>query len=133
MSKMEYSKIYYLNNKDRIKENTKAYRTSNREELRLKAKERNTPSYLKDKSLRANYGINLEIYNEMFHSQEGRCAICGRHQSEFRLALAVDHCHETNKVRSLLCSNCNSGLGNLRDSKEMLLKAIKYLESHENE
>lgn len=129
----EYSKKYYLNNKDKLKHNGQVYRNSNKEQLRLKAKERNTPAYLKDIVLRNKYGINLEIYNRMFQEQDGCCALCGKHQSEFKLALAVDHCHETNKVRSLLCPNCNSGIGNLRDSKEMLFKAIKYLESHEND
>ena len=130
MTRQEYSKTYYLNNRDKVKEKNKTYRSSNKEELRLKAKERNTPAYLKDIVLRNKYGIDLDIYNKMFQEQEGRCAICGRHQSDFKLALAVDHCHETNKVRSLLCPNCNTGLGSLKDSKEMLLKAITYLERH---
>lgn len=132
MGREEYSKTYYLDNKESIKKKNRDYRVSNKEELRVKAKERNTPSYLKDIVLRNKYGIDLDIYNKMFQDQKGCCAICNRHQSEFKLSLAVDHCHNTNKVRSLLCPNCNTGLGNLKDSKEMLLKAIKYLESHSN-
>lgn len=133
MTKQEYSKNYYLNNKDILKEKSKVYRDFNKEKLKLKAKARNTPAYIKDGILRNKYGIDLIIYNRMFQEQEGCCAICGRHQSEFKLSLAVDHCHITHKVRSLLCSNCNSGIGNLKDSKEMLIKTIKYLERHGNE
>lgn len=130
-SRQEYSRTYYLNNRDVVKEKSQVYRNSNKEKLRLKAKERATPAYTKNIVLKNIYGIDLNIYNKMFQEQDGCCAICGRHQSAFKLSLAVDHCHETNRVRSLLCPNCNSGLGNLRDSKEMLLKAIEYLESHE--
>lgn len=133
MTRQEYSKTYYLKHKDKVKEKNQVYRISNKEALRLKAKERNTPSYLKNLHLKSNYGIDLDTYNRMFAEQEGCCDLCGKHQSDFKLSLAVDHCHKTNRVRSLLCPNCNSGLGNLRDSKEMLLKAIKYLERHEND
>ena len=42
-----------------------------------------------------------------------------------------DHSHKTNKVRDLLCSQCNLGLGHAKDSIDLLNKAIKYLEHHE--
>lgn len=131
ISRTEYSKNYYNLNKQNIKNKSKQYRDFNKEKLNTKRLERETPEYLKNRMLKLNYGIDLDTYNKMFQDQNGCCAICGRHQSEFKLSLAVDHCHLENKVRSLLCSNCNTGLGNLRDSKELLVKAIKYLESHE--
>lgn len=46
--------------------------------------------------------------------------------------LVVDHCHETGKVRALLCSPCNKGIGHLRDSVEIVIKAASYLEEHKN-
>ena len=79
------------------------------------------------KKLKSTYGITPEDYNNMFKEQKGCCAICGVHQSERKKRLAVDHCHKTGKIRGLLCSNCNTGIGNLRDSIELLEQAIKYL------
>ena len=39
----------------------------------------------------------------------------------------IDHCHETGKVRGLLCSKCNIALGNFDDDIETLKRAISYL------
>ena len=76
------------------------------------------------------YGITLADYNRMFSDQEGLCGICGRHQIEFKNRLHVDHCHETGKVRELLCGECNTGIGSLQDDPELLRVAIEYLERH---
>lgn len=51
------------------------------------------------------YGITEAQYKEMFDAQDGRCAICGR--KPVRRRLAVDHDHNTGKVRGLLCYTCN--------------------------
>lgn len=66
-------------------------------------------------------------YNNLFLKQEGCCAICTVHQSELNRTLAVDHCHKTGQVRGLLCYACNSGIGFLRESQEILDKAKLYL------
>ena len=66
-------------------------------------------------NLKKFYGITLEDYNRMFAEQNGCCAMCGRHQSEFKRRLAVDHDHKTSKVRGLLCTGCNVKLGVLED------------------
>lgn len=73
------------------------------------------------------YGITLEDYNNMFASQNGCCKICGTHQSELSKALSVDHCHNTLKVRGLLCGLCNTSLGGFKDNIDLLTKAIEYL------
>ena len=57
------------------------------------------------------HGISNDTYNEMFINQKGKCAICGKLQSEFNYPLFVDHDHKTGKVRGLLCAGCNTGLG----------------------
>lgn len=68
-----------------------------------------------------------KIYNQMFESQAGCCAICLRHQSEFKKGFAVDHDHTTGRVRGLLCINCNKGLGNFYDNLDKLEAAKRYL------
>ena len=61
------------------------------------------------------YGITVEIYNLMWLTQRGLCAIClmpeRAHNQYGPLRLAVDHDHETGKVRGLLCRSCNGALG----------------------
>ena len=76
------------------------------------------------------YGITPEDYQRLFDEQKGKCKICGSTES-FRNGssynLFVDHDHSTNKVRGLLCHNCNAGLGHFRDNEGYLNKAIEYL------
>ena len=60
-------------------------------------------------------------------AQDYKCAICGVDASELSRELSVDHNHETDEVRGLLCSHCNIGLGNFRDDVDVMSKAIEYL------
>lgn len=73
------------------------------------------------------YNLTVEQYNELFNLQEGKCMICGVHQSSLDKALCVDHDHSTGEVRGLLCGNCNSGIGFFKDNVDLLNKAIIYL------
>ena len=57
------------------------------------------------------YGITPEQWEEIYDNQEGRCFICGKHQSQQNRRLCVDHNHKTGKVRGLLCVSCNAKLG----------------------
>ena len=89
----------------------------------------------KRKYLKKTYNITLEQYGEMWHSQGGVCAICGKtettkNQHGMR-QLSVDHDHETGKVRGLLCSNCNSMLGFVYDNPATLVEAARYLMQHQ--
>jgi len=85
----------------------------------------------KDSKLRSAYGISYKDYQSMLAMQDGRCAICGTNDTGKRKAFHVDHCHDTGEVRGLLCGNCNSGIGNLRDEVALLERAIEYLKSFE--
>jgi hypothetical protein len=87
----------------------------------------NSPEYIREKNLKAWYGITILEYNEMHDKQLGCCAICGRHQNTLKKPLFVDHCHTTDKIRGLLCQFCNTMLGHAKDNKETLQKAIDYL------
>lgn len=93
---------------------------------------RYNPNYERNKRLVNRYGININEYNEMLSSQEGKCLLCERHRSEFKKALAVDHDHNTGKVRGLLCDHCNKGIGCLQDNVTILQKAISYLQKHQS-
>lgn len=73
------------------------------------------------------YGITEDDYNDMFVSQNGKCGICGKHQTEIKAALHIDHNHKTGRVRGLLCSSCNFGIGHLQDDIKILRCAILYL------
>ena len=57
------------------------------------------------------------------------CVICGNDGPK----LAVDHCHSTNKIRGILCMNCNQGLGKFKDDPELLEFARIYLLSSNND
>ena len=76
------------------------------------------------------FGIDNDRYNEMFALQAGKCDICGKHQMELNKRLCVDHCHETGKIRGLLCHSCNVAIGFLGDDIENLNCAIMYLNKH---
>jgi hypothetical protein len=77
--------------------------------------------------MKARYGITPEDYDQMYVDQNGRCAICSRHASEFSRRLHTDHDHRTGAVRGLLCHNCNQILGHAHDDPETLQAAIQYL------
>ena len=77
--------------------------------------------------LKKTYGVTKEEYLEMFYNQGGACWICSKTPEENGQSLAVDHCHDTGKVRGLLCSQCNLMLGYAEDNIGTLATAIKYL------
>ena len=77
--------------------------------------------------LKHEYNITLIEYDIMFKNQKGCCDICHKHQSEFKLPLYVDHDHKTDKVRGLLCKNCNMALGFMKDDPDIILEAYNYI------
>lgn len=88
----------------------------------------------KAQSLKSNFGISIEQYKEKLEKQKGLCGICSSEGDIVKgRSLAVDHCHDSLKIRGLLCMKCNTGLGHFNDSKELLLKAIAYLNLHNPE
>ena len=81
-------------------------------------------------------------YRNMSAMQNYKCAVCykeERFMGDRRLEakgylgdLVVDHCHDTGKVRGLLCQDCNRALGGLKHDTEILTRAIEFLDG-ENE
>lgn len=80
-------------------------------------------------NLKQMFGMSIEEYDEKLNKQDGVCKICGLECVSGK-RLAVDHDHETGKIRDLLCSNCNGGLGKFQDNPELLIKAADYLRKH---
>ena len=72
------------------------------------------------------YGLNKGEYNKRRQMQDGDCCICGDGDGSY-----VDHCHDTNEVRDLLCMKCNAGLGMFNDDVDTVRAALNYLEEHE--
>lgn len=81
--------------------------------------------------LTRDHKITKQAYDGMYVAQRGCCVICGKHQSEFKNRLAVDHSHKTGKIRGLLCITCNAGLGMFQDNPQILANAIEYLKGSE--
>jgi hypothetical protein len=104
-----------------------------------RARERERKKYLtpegrrihKDRELRSTFGISLAEYETMLKNQNHGCAICSRQTAGHRtIYFAVDHNHKTGKVRGLLCSSCNRGIGHFFENINFMSSAIDYLRSH---
>ena len=73
----------------------------------------------------------------MLDSQNSVCAICGTDNplgegnttTKREFSFAVDHCHDSGKIRGLLCNTCNRGLGFFKDRTDLLGSAMRYLQS----
>ena len=86
--------------------------------------------YEKGWSLKYKYGISLDNYNTMKHSQGDKCKICQTPELECISGLCVDHNHVTGEVRGLLCSRCNTALGSLQENIENIKSMLLYLGNH---
>lgn len=88
--------------------------------------------YSKNSDLKKTYGVDLQWYEEQSRKQNNLCMICQKPETAMIkgriLSLSVDHCHTTLKVRGLLCSSCNRGIGLMCDDPNILRKAADYLE-----
>lgn len=108
-------KRWYIKNKGHKKEQHKQWCSSNRERTR---------EYSNRWRRQHLYKITHEEYEQMILNQKGKCLICEKQSFE----LVIDHCHETNIVRGLLCRPCNLGIGYFHDSTKTMINAISYLE-----
>ena len=73
------------------------------------------------------YGLEAGEYAKLYTEQGGVCAICRRATGKTK-RLAVDHDHDTGRVRGLLCGPCNKLVGYLRNSPEAFRRGADYLE-----
>lgn len=143
------SKSYRQRFPDKIRKQNAAYRkenpgysTESSRKWRLENRERHLatmrardakyrkedPTWDFKRAIRQKYGLTIEQYESMYRSQNGACAIClKQHLTGKRNRLFVDHDHATGIVRGLLCGNCNSAIGHLKDDRAAIFRAITYL------
>jgi len=125
----QHRREQYSKHNKKEKEKNRKYFLKNREKILEKQRKYNKENPLKRKNaiLKNVYGITLVQYNQMFETQEGKCAICQRHQNELTRTLCVDHNHKTNKVRALLCVTCNTDVSVVENRLEEMTNYLnKY-------
>lgn len=123
-SEVKFLEDYHFDRRRKDQRQARCKQCQNEEMLKRYKKD---PDKKRDKNLKKLYGISLQDYNLLKESQNNRCKICERHEKEFYHKLAVDHCHKTGRIRGLLCTNCNIGLGNFNHSVDLLNRAREYL------
>lgn len=125
---------YYERNRELAIRRSKEWRIANRERYNQSFREAKAldPEAAKIRArgyaIKRKYGLSLEQYDELLERQNGCCAICERHQSEFKTNLAVDHSHRSFRIRGLLCTACNYRLVARHEDPELLRKIADYLE-----
>ena len=142
----EYSKKYYHDNKDELKKRRKKrpegyyknYYRANKERLSKyqmdwkRNNKKRVREIKKKEHLKRTYNLTPEDMDILLDEQENKCKICSIEFND-NIKYNVDHCHSTEKIRGLLCRNCNVGLGFFKDDTKILIKAIEYLKEQGEE
>jgi hypothetical protein len=122
------NKKWYSNNIDKAKQHSKTIYYKDRK--KALAINRSWYDNNKDKAkhsyLQRKYGMTFSEYNSLLQQQSGVCAICFT-KEVLDKSLIVDHCHQTGKVRGLLCDKCNFAIGLLKDNPETIMSAFNYI------
>lgn len=133
----EHHKNYFILNKDKLLFQSKQNYKNNKELYvsRSKINRQKNPNYNKFQNLKRKFNITKDEFNSLKEKQNNLCAVCKKQETAILnkkyKELAVDHCHKTKKIRGLLCSNCNTGLGKFKDNIELLITAINYLKENQ--
>jgi hypothetical protein len=130
-----YNKKYAEENPELIKLWGKNYREGTAEKNNERARQwaEDNPIGIKAQRLLKNYTMSLEEWVNMWEKQDGKCAICKVEltpKGQGGTCVAVDHCHRTGAIRSLLCQQHNKGLGHFNDDPELLRATADYIEYH---
>lgn len=127
MTAGEYQISYKKRFPEKVKEAGRKYYLAHREQIRAKQNAARNPDAEFNRLLKRRYGITLIERNRILLEQEGRCAICLRHEDQFKHRLSLDHDHKTGRIRGILCSNCNRALGLYWDNEETHARFVDYL------
>jgi Recombination endonuclease VII len=133
----ELAKLQRFRDRDRLLKVAKEYNKKYKETRKAKHVEKIAldSTYNKRGMLKTRYGLSYEEYLILLEESDNSCQICGITNSEYNELynkdLSIDHCHETKYIRGILCDKCNTGLGQFKENKELLVKAIEYLQANE--
>jgi len=151
--KKEYDKKYIFINQVVLTENGRKYREKNlkrKQEYDSKYRSENIDKivqqkqkdallgksykWAKNSQLKKKYNITLIDFNNLLEEQFFLCKICLIDLTTLPShKISVDHCHSSGKVRGILCSMCNLGLGHFKDDTRSLENAIKYLNNYDQD
>lgn len=114
--RLSIQKKYYEINKDKVREYRKKWLQQN-------------PFYSKNNDLNRKYGITIDQFRLMLNEQNNKCPVCESTFNKKNIPY-VDHNHITKKVRAILCRNCNTSLGLMKESTIILKNMIAYLKTY---
>ncbi len=137
--KQVYRKEFWAKHKERLSAHRKTYQKANTERLNAYNRKwyaKNIESerasgiawyHANESEIRCKrYGLTITAYRDLLDRQSGACAICLSLPNRNRLH--IDHDHATGRVRGLLCTRCNAGIGMFRDNPELMLAAAEYVQ-----
>lgn len=122
----KHDQLYYQNNLEKKRMQATEYRKSERGRRVRKEHYQKNKEAKRLYCIEKTYGLNSEDYTQMLNKQNGQCLICNDSENNGR-NLCVDHCHNTGRVRGLLCDKCNLSIGLLRDDAIRVKKLFEYL------
>jgi Recombination endonuclease VII len=125
-------KLAQIRKLDRERRSTPEYKQYARE---YKRKERATPEGKRrgrEGLLRRKYGLTVTQWEDIFVAQGSCCAICESTEPNSKKGWHTDHCHNTGKVRGIICPPCNKALGLFKENLKSLKAAINYLKSNKS-
>jgi len=133
----EYNRRWKENNPDAAKESHRKaqmkWRTKNRERVRAnqrawnKANRAKANEYRRKQYYKSKYGLTEEERDAMLAAQGFKCKTCRSDSPGNKVGWVIDHCHSTNKVRGILCHDCNLALGHVKDDVVVLKNLIQHL------
>lgn len=125
MGRKDVNKRYYDKNREACLSRTKAW-------WKTEKGRKSASAYTRKVRIKTEYGLTVEEYEARLQAQNNLCALCGKPFQMTpkwgRFSPALDHNHQTGKLRKFLHNKCNRGLGYFDDNPELIKKAVEYLE-----
>ena len=134
----EHARQWRQKNSDYVNEKIREDRLINPEKYREWEREQRNKDVEKSRyrDVLKKHKISADDYNELVLSQNNLCKICGKEETKKSRTkgeicrLALDHNHDTGKIRGLLCHHCNAAIGHLKEDIQLFHNAIEYLKEH---